>query len=101
MIPAFSSDCKVLVCDFHREQAWERWLVKISNGCANQKSNILLKLRNIAHSTTVDEMELAVTDLKQSDFWNNENFSSLKKYISTYWLPIKEVLSNKIKLFKK
>nr|XP_047137883.1 uncharacterized protein LOC124814333 [Hydra vulgaris] len=83
-------DCKVLVCDFHREQAWERWLVKVSNGCANHKSNILLKLRKIAHSTTINAMELAVMDLKQSDFWNNENFLKLRKYIETYWLPIKE-----------
>ncbi|XP_065679986.1 uncharacterized protein LOC124806407 isoform X2 [Hydra vulgaris] len=25
--------CQVHICDFHREQAWERWLSKTANGC--------------------------------------------------------------------
>ncbi|XP_065669607.1 uncharacterized protein LOC124810405 isoform X2 [Hydra vulgaris] len=84
--------CKVLICDFHREQAWERWIVKVSNGCADQKADILQKLRKISHSTNVDAMELAILDLKQSEYWSNERFSKLKKYIETYWLTIIEVL---------
>ncbi|XP_065682326.1 uncharacterized protein LOC124811828 [Hydra vulgaris] len=82
--------CKVLICDFHREQAWERWLVKVSNGCAYHKADILQKLRKISHSTNVDAMELAILDLKQSEYWSNERFSKLKKYIETYWLTIIE-----------
>lgn len=33
--------CHVYLCDFHREQAWDRWLKTQSNGCAEYKDEIL------------------------------------------------------------
>lgn len=46
----FSNDkieSAIYICDFHREQAWERWLSKSSNGLLNEKQKVLAKLRAI------------------------------------------------------
>ena len=38
-------DCKALLCDFHREQAWERWASQTANGVVAYKEEILTRLR--------------------------------------------------------
>ena len=58
----------MLLCDFHREQAWERWLSKGSNGMHSVKGLVLPRLRRIAHADTLEEYEKAVIDLKASEF---------------------------------
>ena len=34
-------DCQVVICDFHRERAWERWLNAAKNGARMVKDTIL------------------------------------------------------------
>eukprot|EP00794_Sanderia_malayensis_P002332 gene2332-2685_t len=51
--------CKTLICDFHREQAWGRWLRKTSNGCTTIKADALRMLRRIARSQTTEEAKQA------------------------------------------
>ena len=36
----FSDTC-VLLCDFHREQAWQRWLGAKKNGVSQEKDTII------------------------------------------------------------
>ena len=81
--------CKVFICDFHREQAWDRWLKKIANGCSENRLKILAVLRSIARADTVNDCEKAINSLKESTYWL-EN-ANLREYISKYWLNIKEV----------
>ena len=83
--------CRVLICDFHREQAWERWLSKISNMCSKRKGDILPILRRIARSRTEQEMTEAITSIENSEFWTDNTYSKLKIYLQKYWFPIKEV----------
>ena len=45
-------DCNVFICDFHREQAWERWLNAIRNGVRMIKIEMLSKFRRISKSRT-------------------------------------------------
>jgi HSP90 family molecular chaperone len=52
------------LCDFHREQAWERWLKATHNGIGKDKDEVLHILRSIARSRTVEEFELSATVLK-------------------------------------
>ena len=40
--------CQVLICDFHREHAWERWLNAMKNGARMIKEVVLRKFRHIA-----------------------------------------------------
>ena len=81
---------KAILCDFHREQAWERWLAKKANGCSQRKGDILPFLRRIARSRTIDEMNDAISNLEKSEFFD-ENFKTFREYIEKYWLSIKEV----------
>ena len=43
-------DCNVFICDFHHEEAWERWLNAIKNGARMIKNEMLCKFRRIARS---------------------------------------------------
>ena len=79
----------MFICDFHREQAWDRWLKKVANGCVENRLAILGLLRSVARADTVDQCEKAIATLKISSYWL-ENFN-LGDYLSRYWLNIKEV----------
>ena len=80
--------CQVFICDFHREQSWERWIVKKSNGCLHRKGDLLPKLRRIARSRTKSAINDAITDFKSYEFWNGSEYSKLKEYLSKYWLLV-------------
>ena len=54
---------KVFLCDFHREQAWRRWISKIENGFSHISDQVKTPLRRIAHSTTRADCQTAVKDL--------------------------------------
>ena len=41
---------KVFLCNFHKEQAWNRWVNKADNGVANVEDQVKVYLRSIAHS---------------------------------------------------
>ena len=74
---------KVFLCDFHREQAWNRWVNKADNGVANVADQIKVYLRSIAHSTTHDDAQLTVRNLMNIDFFNGK----VKNRFTKTWLP--------------
>ena len=80
---------KVKSCEFHREQAWDRWLKKIANRCSGNRLMILALLRSIACADAVNDCKKAINLLKKSTYWL-EN-ANLRQYISKYWLNIKQV----------
>nr|XP_047133456.1 uncharacterized protein LOC124811602 isoform X2 [Hydra vulgaris] len=82
--------CRVIICDFHREQAWDRWLSKLTNGCSDYKGNIISMLRRIARAQNQDEEDAAIEKLQSSNFWFDDKFHKFKKYITNYWLCNKE-----------
>eukprot|EP00794_Sanderia_malayensis_P018489 gene18489-20338_t len=84
------NNCFVFICDFHREQAWERWLSECSNGCSTVKHEILPRLRRIARSLTETDSEAAITALRSSHFWSDPCDSRLADYVEKYWLSIKK-----------
>ncbi|XP_014679414.1 PREDICTED: uncharacterized protein LOC106819281 [Priapulus caudatus] len=77
-------DCKVYLCDFHREQAWDRWLRKTDHNAFNDREEVLCRLRRIARAQSESEYKNAVDDLKASPVWEN---SKLCKWIENTWLP--------------
>lgn len=85
-------DCKVLLCDFHRDQAWERWLRNSSNGMHLHRLQVLPKLRRIANAITETEYKDAVKNLIESEEWKAENAAKFRNYISKTWLPIHAVI---------
>ena len=88
----FSPACKTYLCDFHREQAWARWVKKTENGVSHIKDQVLSKLRKIAHAGTLKLFNQAVNDLKKSALWKADH-AKLKQWFENTWLGIKEVFS--------
>ena len=45
--------CNRLLCDFHRAQAWERWVNKSANGVSSQDNDMVLSyLKDLAYTIT-------------------------------------------------
>ena len=74
---------EVYLCDFHREQAWNRWVNKAENGVANVADQVKVYLRSIAHSITHSDAQLTVKNLMNADFYQGR----LKNWFTRTWLP--------------
>ncbi len=78
------SDTTTYICDFHREQCWERWLRKTDNGLSKSREEVLPLLCNVAKSTTEKEFEENVKLLKKQNFWLTS--PKLRKWFGNTWL---------------
>jgi hypothetical protein len=87
----FTSECVVLLCDFHREQAWERWLSTTTNGMRSQKDFGLSTLRSVAQAEDESTYNLAVEKMKKTEFWNSSHSKKLKHWIEKTWLSCHKV----------
>ena len=89
-------ECSVFICDFHREQAWERWLSKSINGCSTIKNDVKIMPRRIAHAKTIPNCKEAVKALKDS--YEYKNYPKLIDYLKNTWFCIKKVSTNVLKI---
>ena len=78
------SDCHMLLCDFHREQAWERWTSKKSNGVVDNRENILASMRQLARARSEDLYENALTKLKDTSEWKTN--IKFRRWLENTWL---------------
>ena len=83
--------CRVWLCDFHREQAWVRWLSTIANGMRQEKDKALAFLRNVALSETVDEYHVKLRTLKASNIWTKPISVTFRNWIEKTWLLLHKV----------
>ena len=83
------TDSTIYLCDFHREQAWERWVSATKNGVASHKEEILGLLRKLAHSKTTEEYDRQFKELKAKKIWK-ENVK-MQAWFSSRWDAFKEV----------
>ena len=74
---------EVYLCDFHREQAWNRWVNKAENGVANIADQVKVYLRSIAHSISHADPQLTVKNFMNADFYHGK----LKNWFTRIWLP--------------
>ena len=89
----------VYICDFHREQAWERWTKDHKHGLSNEEREVVLDLlRECAHAPVPSEGEevpidhyyqCAVKRLKDSQVWKSH--TDLQEWLVGTWLGIPEV----------
>ena len=89
---------KVFLCDFHREQAWERWIKDHKHGLSKQEQDELLSLlracANAPPSSSHREgqsnsdiyYKSALANLKSSKVWKDHK--DVQVWLSTYWLSI-------------
>ena len=72
---------QIYLCDFHCEQAWERWTNNLKHGLSNdQKESLLSMIRECAKALPADHSsgltqdfyyQKAEGDLKASNIWQN------------------------------
>ena len=81
---------KVLLCDFHRLQAWERALNKTDMGVRKgRKLAVKAALSDLARAGTIELFEAKLAAFKQSDdYMCNPKLSS---YLATHWWPCAEL----------
>ena len=94
-------EAKAFLCDFHREQAWERWVKDHKHGLSNEQKELLLHLlRECTHAPPSDEAsggpqdalyQKAVKNLQQSEVWQNNK--AVQQWLNNYWLNIAQVWS--------
>ena len=90
--PFLPSDCKVLLCDFHREQAWDHWLSKTSNDVRPYKEGILVYLWRIAKAESTDEFDKTVEALKESHIWGANYSKKFRSWFKNTWFSAKKVI---------
>ena len=85
----------VYICDFHREQAWTRWVKEHKNGLEKHEQEALLaNLRKCAWAQSTDQStdinyQEAVDFLKQSSEWKGN--MRVQNWLTTTWLCIPQV----------
>ena len=81
--------CEAYICDFHREQCWERWVSLVKHGVSSVKDEVLAHLRQIAKASTVEGYKSAVSRLKNSNLWHSH--ITLQQWFEKTWLPQRKV----------
>ena len=95
---------QVYMCEFHREQAWERWVKDRKHGLTSDQASVVLdKLRDCAnvppncsdHDKPVDYHYLnAVEKLKETKVWKSSY--DVQQWLNNNWLSCPKVSSNMI-----
>ena len=89
---------KIYLCDFHREQAWERWVKERKHGLSPQDGEDLLSLlRDCANAPSPLSADLPIdshyqqraANLRESKVWNNNK--QVKEWLESKWLCSPEV----------
>ena len=87
---------RVYICDFHREQAWTRWVNNSQNGLSKPEAEILLSLlRKCAwapsplRGETDTNYKEAVKLLEASEIWKQHQ--NVRSWLVSTWLNIPEV----------
>ena len=78
----------MLLCDFHQEQAWLRWLSSTNNGMREYNEVCLELLRNIATSETFAEYTMAANKLKEHEIWLLPKASGFRDWVDKTWLQL-------------
>lgn len=91
---------QVYLCDFHREQCWERWTKDHKHGLTKDESEILLDLLRTCAQAPPPSIH---DEEKQQDYHYNQALDSLKasqvwksnaqvsKWLTNTWLSIPQV----------
>ena len=89
----------MFICNFHREQAWERLLSTVANGMKMYKAMGLVFLRRIAEPQTETNFEISIKDFMESEIWQHEHNNKLRDWFSKTWLQCHELLFISVFMF--
>ena len=85
----FTDAQRIYLCDFHRRQAWARWLRTKDHGVSDYAEEIVGILQHIALADTFEKMEIAIANLRSSSHYLAN--SKFRHWIETRWIMCKEV----------
>lgn len=77
---------ETFLCDFHKEQSWDRWLSNKDHGVYMEKKKILEMFRKISHAENKIGFENALLELDNSDVW--KKYLKLQEYFKKTWEPV-------------
>ncbi|KAL3204122.1 hypothetical protein MRX96_001103 [Rhipicephalus microplus] len=80
-------ESQISICDFHRLQAWQRWLRRKENNISNPDEALRL-MKHVASASNQHDFDKVVEVLVDSEYWKNERFRS---YFEEVWLSVKEL----------
>lgn len=86
-IEQVSPESQISICDFHRLQAWQRWLRRKENNMSDRDEALRL-MKRIASVSNQHDIDKAVEVLVASEYWKNEKFRS---YFEEVWPSIQEL----------
>ena len=78
----------VFLCDFHRGQAWSRWLRTKKHGCSSDYNEIMSYLKRMASATTLTEYNQIFDEFTESEPYQDRDM--LRSYFSR-WDKMREV----------
>ena len=78
---------KLYLCNFHPEQAWERWVKERTHGLANGDAEILLDL--LPEGPVDHYFQHELKQLKKSDIWLHNK--QVLQWLTSTWLCGSEV----------
>ena len=81
-----TSNCQVLLCDFHREQGWLHWFTLFNNGMREHKKLCLQLLRKITTFETFEEYTEPVKELKIHEIWALLKAAGFRESVEETWL---------------
>ena len=75
----------VYICDFHRNQAWHRWIRSGKSGLDSNKQNILMAmLQRVATARDVAQYDAAVAKLRNSQIYKAHK--NVRDYLENVWM---------------
>lgn len=81
------SDASVLLCDVHRNRAWDRW-TKTKENTHGQGKETMQWLMRLGQAKSPEAFETVLCEFQQSALWTNK----VQRYMNNIWLPHKMVL---------
>ena len=98
IIKAFPNT-QVYLCEFHREQAWERWVKERKHGLSDTQAATLLDLLsdcanaptnyNLPHNPPYHHFQHAVNQLKTADVWVKNQ--DVQQWLQNKWFSCPKV----------
>jgi hypothetical protein len=80
-------DSPILFCDFHRQQAWNRWLRRY--GPPEARESLRALMEEVAEAANEEALSAAVNNLRLSPLYDAE----VRQYFEAHWLDSKQVRS--------
>ena len=85
------ADAEIYLCEFHRKQAWKRWLRKKEHGIyKSDQEELYDMLEQLALCETEEEYNKALDAMFDSDLW--QRYPNVQEYFNIHWRPKFKVL---------